>query len=799
MKLKLYAAAAAALMLASIPQNGIGCGPDEDPHDYFSSFFSRSAGSEAIDRPFYYTSLEHFYDDWETTDTTQNTAALQEWMKYAGVRSGQQAADLVYRAPQNEVARLSEQISSGRSLSGAYASNELAQALSRQKNKAAISYLLFAKKTEVFSAPSDWDATPKRDSLSMNRYIAQANELFNSTGDAFLKSRYAFQRCKLAFYNNRFKDCIAWHDAYFEGHPEAATAPAALSYKAGSFYHLGRSKDAAYNFSKAFTATTEGRRNTYQGFLWATNDADPKLENEYTAQAGSKKEKAALLGMFGLYGTSYRISTVQKLYELDASSPLLPLLVNREINKLEEQYLTPLLVSEKGGIQHYISFSEAKAPQAKDREQLAATTQLLEKMAGDQSLARRGFYAVAAAYLNFMKKDWGHAENMLAIARQTRNDERVNDQLRMIELLVLTHKEKNVSAATLAQALPGVKWLEEKGKTNEEYRSFYRNFFSELMAQRYRQLNDAPREALSYGVADMGIKYDGSDIYAPYTAIDHLRDEMSSAELASFYQLLTSTTTDAWDKYLIGHSSIGKNDVIDVLATSYLRDRDYTQAIAWLKKADKLLPITETRWDEKSGNDKTINVDPLYDYLNDWQRLDKHLAKPYTKLLLAQKLMDLQASIDTSKNASAKSKLCYQYASALYNMSYYGNSWQAVNYNRSGADWNMGNYKLPWQKEYYGVLKVRELYQQAYDLATDREFKAACLFMVAKCAQRQIPQPEYDYNNTEKWERMDSTYRVRFRNNALFPKFIKEFGNTRFYSYVYNRCSYLRDFARKKH
>jgi hypothetical protein len=39
------------------------------------------------------------------------------------------------------------------------------------------------------------------------------------------------------------------------------------------------------------------------------------------------------------------------------------------------------------------------------------------------------------------------------------------------------------------------------------------------------------------------------------------------------------------------------------------------------------------------------------------------------------------------------SRLYYQYASALYNMSYYGNTWQAMANERSGSNWNYGNYK----------------------------------------------------------------------------------------------------------
>ena len=143
------------------------------------------------------------------------------------------------------------------------------------------------------------------------------------------------------------------------------------------------------------------------------------------------------------------------------------------------------------------------------------------------------------------------------------------------------------------------------------------------------------------------------------------------------------------------------------------------------------------------------------------------------------------------------SKLFYEYASALYNMSYYGNSWNAVAYDRSGSDWNDGKHELPWEKEYYGVYEARNYYQKAYDVALNKEFKAACLFMVAKCAQKQLPLPEYDYKNYDQYQKNVDAFYVKFKNNPLFGKFKSEFGTTKFYQYAYNRCSYLRDFVEK--
>ncbi|HYO23291.1 MAG TPA: hypothetical protein VER36_12865, partial [Flavisolibacter sp.] len=283
--------------------------------------------------------------------------------------------------------------------------------------------------------------------------------------------------------------------------------------------------------------------------------------------------------------------------------------------------------------------------------------------------------------------------------------------------------------------------------------------------------------------------------YSYPPAIDFVQTEMNTENLVKLYDVMTAPSTET-EKFFVQNGSVKKDDVVDVLGTSYLRDRNYAKAIEWLSKAGKLETLTENQYNYQTGKESMINADPFFDYLNDWQRYNKSAPIPYTKLTLARKLQEMKTKIDAATTGD-NSKLFYEYASALYNMSHYGNSWNAVSYHRSSSDWNDGNHKLPWEKEYFGVYEARDYYQKAYDVATNKEFKAACLFMVAKCAQKQVPLPPYDYNNYEQYEKSLAVFNQKFMNNPLFGKFKSEFGATKFYQYAYNRCSYLRDYVKK--
>ncbi len=349
--------------------------------------------------------------------------------------------------------------------------------------------------------------------------------------------------------------------------------------------------------------------------------------------------------------------------------------------------------------------------------------------------------------------------------------------------------------------MESIQWLAQKARKNEEYKIFLRNVFSQIIAQKYEQQSTAYKAALAYSVADLEftrLKINEEEYYSSSNGLDYIRNELGTADLLKLYELLNSSTLSFYDQFLIKHSSFTRDDVVDVIGTSYLRDMQYDKAIEWFKKANKPEHLVATKYNYSTDKETVINVNPWHDYLNDWQRYDKPVAQAYTKLTLAQKLSELQKKLDTSKNMEVKSKLHYQLASAFYNMSYYGNSWNALAYYRSGSDWNEGKYDQPWKKEYYGVYKAKEHYQKAYELTKDKEFKAAAFFMVAKCAQRQIAMPPYNYDNYEQYEKDVDAFYKKFKNNPLFAQFVKEFGTTKFYKYTYTRCSYLRDFVTQK-
>ncbi len=77
MNWKQFTIACVSAALVSFPQNIIGCGPDADPYDYYTSFFHQNLPDAKGYKPFYYTGYNFLYDEAEPVETSDVLA--DEW------------------------------------------------------------------------------------------------------------------------------------------------------------------------------------------------------------------------------------------------------------------------------------------------------------------------------------------------------------------------------------------------------------------------------------------------------------------------------------------------------------------------------------------------------------------------------------------------------------------------------------------------------------------------------------------------------------------------------------------------
>ena len=223
------------------------------------------------------------------------------------------------------------------------------------------------------------------------------------------------------------------------------------------------------------------------------------------------------------------------------------------------------------------------------------------------------------------------------------------------------------------------------------------------------------------------------------------------------YALFDNKQANSFETFLMGHNVIKKSAVIDFAGTAYLRDYDFANAITWFKK----------QADKKSS---VINTNPFIDLLYDQiEALPAEAKFSTTKMAFAEEMLRLQKLAATDKANAGKH--LYKMALGFYNMTYYGHAWKLVQYYRSGSD----GYFIPkdataFKKEYYGCFTAHNYFEKAMNSSSDKDFKARCLFMMAKCSQKTVHQPQYSEFTTN-WNQYDAAekdYYTEFKTTNTF-------------------------------
>lgn len=799
MSWKAFIIACVSAAAVSFPQNIIGCGGEMDPYDYYTSFFHPDLANVKAYKPFYYTGYNFLYDETEPVSTSDILS--REWAAFCGPPvTDADAKTFVNKFSWKDLSSLYTAIDKKQPLrvSDTVKRNSMTDFFLREKDLETLGYIMYAKKVEPFVIdPGDWSQS-QRDSLKMDKLIKNGFQLLAVAKKDIIQQKYVYQLLRLAHYSDRYADVIAWYDKYaavIDRNP-SVLKQLCLALKAGALFRSGQPKEAAYLFSKAFAGSEAKRISNYLGFTWSVDSKANR--NDYLQLCGTDKEKAEMLALFALHTPTPDLDEMKEVYRLDPASEVLEVLAVREVNKMEETYFSINLKKENGGKAFYYSWEDSRNDSISQASgKLAGKyVSFFHDAAKNSKLANPALFETSAAYIAFMQKDYATARQYLSNAEKLNPSAKVKDQVLLTKLLVTINEKETIDPAFEAQLLPSIQWLEQKAKAEipmkngywetSQWKIFYRNLMSEIIAKRYHRQGDLSKEALAIGAADWINKAGGPNEFTYRNGIEFLQNNMESKDVEHLYTLLNNKQASAFEQYLINHNSIRKSDVTDFAGTAYLREYNFEKAVSWFKK---------------STDRKVLHKDPFAELFYDREdQLPAEKKFSTTKLAFAEEMLRLEKQAMVSRPATQQ---YYKMALGMYNMTYYGHTWELVKYYRSGSD----GYYIPanasaFEKEYYGCFKAKAYFTQAMDMARDNEMKAKCLFMIAKCSQKQIRQPQYsDYSGDNYWEKMEAdtkAYMQKFMNNEYFPQLKKEYGNTEFYKDSYYRCSYLRDFVDRK-
>ncbi len=667
--------------------------------------------------------------------------------------------------------------------------NSFSRFLLQPENKDLLNYMVYAKQCEPLNADpgGHWDEGERnyinntKDTAAMQQMIAKGVIQSSRAKTSFLKWRYTYQALRLAFYNNDNQEVLDLYSS-LAGNRTANNImyPRCLGLKAGALFRLHRKREAAYLYSKAFDQGNDMKYGGFLSYLWCldsmkTTDILPLCKN--------KHEQAVLWVMDGLHECSGEemegIKCMQKAYALDPNVKGLKFIMTREMNKAEQRFLQrreseERMLTPRPSYYSYIETSDdtksewkkEKATYLKYLEQLNTFSQ---KIATTNSTRDKAFWNIASAYICFMQDKFADSKAYLDIAGTQKMIPSERDVYDIVKIISTVHQSTRLTPETEAELLPALKWVESRCDRSVRFKRTYKDLLGKILTDIYMQQNDTVRALYCLANSIRKDQY-ASSVSGEFTDLPgSLLENMSMARLHEVQYFVNKKNKTPFERWLTDSTTYPIATLLELEGTKYIREMKFEKAVAIFSKKEA--------W---AGQDlPDVLVCQLQDS-RDWDMNDS--AHIYNKLNYARKMVALEQQM---KKEPHNALPCYQYANALYNTSYYGKANNACAYSLSTTD-DLAYYAehrkglQPELYEYYDVLQAMKYYMLAYARIADREMKARCLFMAAKCWQKNCKGNDY-YQNSLK-----SPYLARLN---------KEYRRTKFYQEAYSSCSYLRDYA----
>ena len=746
------------------------CGPSPDPYDYYANFYNPNIPSQQGFEPFYYTALTNFYG----SEMPEEKINLEEWKKFFGGKIPEKDLnEFIYGFSRSQMSNLYMHIEKGAALQLADSArlNALTQHFIQSADKETLGYLMFAKQCEPHvEGPAGWDEV-KRDSLTMIKLSRNGVQLYKACKNPYIRERFAFQSIRLAHYCNAYTQALQYYDSL-------ATPPGSTSlihYKieglrAGALRRTGKKAQSAYLFSRIFENAPSQREMAYQNVHYTG-----VYENAVLPLCKNNREKATVAAIFALKTVEAGTEGLRKVYGLDPQSPMLDVLLSREMNKLEEDYFTNILEDDAHRQTYYWEDKRA------DKSPVLQMQQLLDELAKGGKVKEPALWHISSAYISNMLKDFAGARSRLATASAGNLRPVLKDQLEVVKLLVTINEQPTIDAAFENKLLESFRWLDTKasgqrnnvyGLTTDEIDTFYfqrmyRNLLDLVIASRYAKQNDLAREALILVKRDRVLPY--SYNYYNTSGKDYMQDSLQTHHLLALYNGYLSKKKTPFEQYLYEQLKMNDKEIGEMIAVNYVRIHQFQDAVEWFKRSG-------------SSRSATLVFTPqLEDY--GYDNADSTKLPVISQQQFAERMLELEKQMRKKPDAKAY----FEYATGLFSISYYGHSYQfSANY-RPSTDWySPEDERTPFLKQYFGCYRAEEYYKKAADAATDKEFKAQCLYMAARCAQKHLPYSD------------DTDWAWKAISNPYFPELYKNYQETEFYKERLMQCGYLRDFHRSQ-
>ncbi len=725
----------------------MACGWSEDWEGASYRFFEPDYASVEEYKPFHFT-FDRLYDYELLDEGTSESANLSAWSTYLGAAYPENdVRKLVYECDLDLLNQLKQDITDRRAVPSELSNNALVKDWKANKRLELLDYLILAHRAQPFCLYEydEWSEI-ERHNDGIQPVIDDAKRACKNAPDQFLKLRYAYQAMRLEQYSDQHERAIETYQQL--ALPNAGADKLIASWAQCHFAGCLRAKEleaeAAYNFSKVFDQCPSRRIQAWYGWRILSDEVWHTVQ----AKCQNNHEMAVILFLNAFSDDAIAQEDMRQIHELDPGSKMLDVLLMREINKLENNFLGN-------------SYSESLPVYKRlSKEAVAELADFVQTVIQSGKMNDRNIWELASIYLRFLGGDAKSASEFLAARQPTlTGDGALKGKL--MDLVFRIGSAEKVDRSLENSIFKDFTNLSAKLK--EEEVDELARFRDDALGWLYQEQEENAKAMLARNHG--------------YRLMNYPIDLEMVNEMIAFEAKEDKTL---YEKELLKRlpSEDGRNFLIELKGTGLLGRNLLPEAIRVFQQ----LPESY----RNSGTFR-LEADPFASVITDVVNCDDCDAGKYNKLSFAEAVLDLQKKVVSDPSKAAEYNILL--GNAYYSTTYFGAAWATKDYYRSGGSWyslGMKDGDKPFDvdrfDEVVDIGPAKEYYSKAIAAAKDKEMAALAAFLYAKCELIDwycIGAEESQSNYQKGFAMLKNSY----RKTDVYKDLIKE-------------CRYFQDYAR---
>ena len=732
---------------------------------------------------FFYSSerLNHYQNDHNGNDRNRN---CEEWAtRLGGDISTMEIKEFLYRTTLDDVLNaVAEGPENER-----FGANQFFQSLLQPSNKAVLDYLVFAKKYEHYSNGqaadpwrSRWKLQERNESeLAVLQKMAEA-AMHKHYKDYWLRNRYAYQLLLMHRYAGRKE---AFHELYFrlfKNRKLSVLNEWASHHRAAM---VDDPAESAYLYAMSFNRCPEKNVASYQNF-------NKSIVKEAMSFTRGDAERAAVLALCELKNPGRSLNNIRSIFFFDHTTRHLPLLLVREVNKLEDWLFTkPLTNGEptvyvNNPVQPDWQWDKSQWAEYRrinrenDLRYLSEFRQFLQEQIGREGMDN-DLLNLLVGHLLSMEQNPDAGQYLQAVSDQC--PPAMQHQKTTEELLWLLNQKDLLQPATqdkIAALLTAMKpSYQDRPNGKRDFEMLHL-----LLKEAYLKKGHLLYAYCFHNHA-LSLPSKDNTYSSEYYSLIHFLDwKATEQDIDDVISLLDKPDKSPFETYLTDTHFPSRNALLDLRGTISFRKNNLTAALAAFSQVD------EDFWKTKYEFSTYLDTDP-FAILSKKTEQGKF---PTTKTAFVKRLLDLEQAAKTAPPKAAENFLLAGHA--WLECSRLGNSWMMFCYGWSARDQSeSADYYtyLPQTKElqeiYFKGTRAMEYLQKA-KATGDQSIVAKAEFLMAR-----IQSLSYEWTPAEE-EQLDGlpwNQRPQFKKEkemSFFKKWAEAYQETDAWEAITGAC-----------